>query len=54
MPTSFMWDFYPQRIKQRQTAVKERKRKHDEVVRAWKAGELSWNEYVRLEKKYRT
>ena len=30
-----------------------KKRKHDEIVRSWKAGELSWNEYVRQEKKYR-
>ena len=33
---------------------KARKRKHDEIVRAWKAGELTWNEYCRQEKKYRT
>lgn len=32
----------------------EKKRKHDEIVRAWKAGELTWNEYIRQEKKYRT
>lgn len=30
-----------------------KKRKHDEIVRAWKAGELTWNEYCRKEKKYR-
>lgn len=30
------------------------RRKHDAIVRAWKAGELSWNEYVRQEKKYRS
>lgn len=33
---------------------KARKRKHDEIVRAWKAGKLTWNEYIRQEKKYRT
>lgn len=32
----------------------EKKRKHDEIVRAWKAGKLTWNEYIRQEKKYRT
>ena len=31
-----------------------KKRKHDEIVGAWKAGELTWNEYIRQEKKYRT
>lgn len=31
-----------------------KKRKHDEIVRAWKAGKLTWNEYIRQEKKYRT
>lgn len=31
-----------------------KKRKHDEIVRAWKAGELTWNEYCKQEKKYRT
>lgn len=32
----------------------ELRRKHDAIVRSWKAGELSWNEYVRQEKKYRS
>ena len=30
-----------------------KKRKHDEIVRAWKAGKITWNEYCRQEKKYR-
>jgi hypothetical protein len=30
-----------------------KKRKHDEIVRAWKAGQLTWDEYCRQEKKYR-
>ena len=34
-------------------AAEEKKRRHAEIVRAWRAGELSWNEYTRLEKKYR-
>lgn len=34
-------------------ARKERKRKHDEIVRLWRAGQISWNEYCRQEKKYR-
>lgn len=34
-------------------AKKARKRKHDEIVRLWKAGQISWNEYCRQEKKYR-
>lgn len=32
---------------------KERKRKHDEIVRLWRAEQISWNEYCRQEKKYR-
>ena len=31
-----------------------KKRKHDEIVRAWLGGKLTWNEYCRQEKKYRT
>lgn len=31
----------------------EKKRKHDEIVRAWLGGKLTWNEYCRQEKKYR-
>ena len=31
-----------------------KKCKHDEIVRAWKAGQLTWDEYGRQEKKYRT
>jgi hypothetical protein len=34
-------------------ARKARKRKHDEIVRLWQSGRLSWNEYCRQEKKYR-
>lgn len=34
-------------------ARKERKRKHDEIIRLWRAGHISWNEYCRQEKKYR-
>lgn len=30
------------------------KRKHTEITKHWKAGVLSWNEYCRLEKRYRT
>lgn len=30
-----------------------KKSKHDGIVRAWKAGELTWDEYCRQEKKYR-
>ena len=32
----------------------EKRRRHADIVRAWKAGKLTWNEYIRLEKKYRT
>ena len=31
----------------------EKKRKHDEIVRAWLDSKLTWNEYCRQEKKYR-
>ena len=40
--------------KEKRRAKAEKKRRHDEIVRAWKAGELTWNEYIRQEKKYRT
>lgn len=32
---------------------KARKRKHDEIVRLWQEGQISWNQYCRQEKKYR-
>ena len=50
MPTWFI-DIVDWRAKRKADAAK--KRKHDAVVRAWRAGELSWNEYIRQEKKYR-
>lgn len=49
MPTGF---YYLDWRKKRR-ADTERKRMHSRIVSAWKAGELTWNEYIRLEKKYR-
>ena len=31
----------------------EKRRKSAELTRAWQAGELTWNEYIQQEKKYR-
>lgn len=31
----------------------EKRRKAAELTRAWQAGEISWNDYIRQEKKYR-
>ena len=40
-----------QRARKKRAA--ERKRRHDDIERRWRAGELTWNEYCWLEKKYR-
>ena len=45
---------YLRRYAEKKKRNAEKKRRHDEIVRAWRAGELTWNEYVRQEKKYRT
>lgn len=49
------WDYsYPVRVvAARKNREKERRKKHDEIVRLWRAGQISWNEYCRQEKKYR-
>ena len=52
MPLSFYYGYYS-RWQEKKKKDAEKKRRHAEVVRAWKAKEISWNEYVRLEKKYR-
>lgn len=52
--TDFGWDYNSPYQKKLRKERNDKKRKHDEIVRAWKAGELTWNEYIRQEKKYRT
>ena len=56
MPLSYYESLLPisQRLKIRKQREAEKKRKHADILRAWKAGEISWNEYIRMEKKYRT
>lgn len=39
------------RDKKKLDAIKQKK--HSELEAAWRNGELSWNEYIRQEKKYR-
>ena len=45
---------YLRKMAETKRQKKEKKRKHAEVVLAWKERRISWNEYIRLEKKYRT
>lgn len=56
MPTTTL-DYTPNYasiIRERKKKDAEKRKKHAEVVRRWRAGEISWNEYCRQEKKYRT
>ena len=54
MPISFGWgDYFDGPSLLQRERRKANKKKYDEVVRLWKARKISWNEYCRLEKKYR-
>lgn len=53
MPISYYYNHY-ERWLQRKKSISEKKKKHEEIVKRWKAGEITWNEYIRIEKKYRT
>lgn len=53
MPLSSLSGFSTRAYKENRKLLAERKRKHDEIVRLWRAGQISWNEYCRQEKKYR-
>lgn len=53
MPYFYYSIDYPERVKERKRKERIRKKKHDDIVRRWRSGELTWNEYCRLEKRFR-
>lgn len=50
----YYYDNYYECWLQRKKSISEKKKKHEEIVRRWKAGEITRDEYIRIEKKYRT
>ena len=53
MPYFYSYNYNSPFEKERRKKKQERKRKYNEIIRMWKNKEISWNEYIRLEKKYR-
>ena len=47
------FDQSPRERREASERAKTKRRKHEEIVRLWRDGHISWNEYCRQEKKYR-